>query len=212
MAAPSAENSRELRRKITFEANTPKTVTFEYGGPGIETTGQYGTQYRYSLENNEIMWVEPVVEGMLKQLDIHSGDSVVITKVKEGKTTKWRVEELAEEPAIAAQLAQSIENAKATTEARAKAELAPAAPYGQAGLHEPPDWRAQQHTNGAAKSAAPEARQITPAALNMTAALCSAIDAAIEAERYAHGRGLTLKFSPADIRALANCAEIGEQR
>jgi hypothetical protein len=55
---------------------------------------------------------------------------------------------------------------------------------------------------GAAQQPAPV--EITPASLDLFAALKSAIDAAIEAERYAATQAHALLFSAEDIRTMAN--------
>jgi hypothetical protein len=206
MAAANA--TRAMREKITFDANVPVTVSFEFpsqaGQPQASKSG--GEEFRYFLHGNKIMWIPPAAEAALRKHG--EPDTVTITKQKIGTSITWLVEAPEEEPAIAAQLEASIAYTKNTTEARARTELAPAQPSQFAGS----PARKEHPTPAEVREANEHARRITPATARLVAALCSAIDATIEAEAYAESRGVKLRFSEGSIRALANCSEIGEQR
>lgn len=200
----SAAAARPMRTKVNFfKPGVTTVVTLEYSD-GTEVDGKDGPQWRYFLVPNKIMYIDPDLHELIQTLEPQQRASVAITKNPNGSRKPWTVEAVQDEP-LEAQLEQSIANAKNTTTARARAELAqPVAPVKPSRIHET--------TADEVREAAEAGHRITPRAAEIAAALMSAIDGAKAAEDYARSIGLKLQFSASDIRAMANTAQIGDTR
>ena len=76
--APNGTNVRGMREKInlgTLALNTPHALTLE-GDGGVETPGQWGTQYRYMWSGNRISFVDPVIHQIIQDAQARDGDSI----------------------------------------------------------------------------------------------------------------------------------------
>lgn len=81
-----------MRDKIKFESNVPVTVTLSYA-VGKQVDGQFGPQIMYSLEGNQVMFVDMAVSQKINMLEPDAGESLVICKrPKNGSTpARWDV-------------------------------------------------------------------------------------------------------------------------
>ena len=83
-----------MREKIAFQTNAPVTVALAYAD-GLEVAGRFGDQIMYTLADERVMYVPPVVRSKLVELGIQPGESFTICKAerKEGnrRFIEWRV-------------------------------------------------------------------------------------------------------------------------
>jgi pyruvate/2-oxoglutarate dehydrogenase complex dihydrolipoamide acyltransferase (E2) component len=175
----------ELREKVEFPLNVPREVVLQYGD-GVEQNGRYGPQFRWSLEGDKIMWVDPAVDEQLHKLGAKPGAAFLITKreLKQGarRATSWSVERAAKEN---------------TATGGAPAVNVSATP-------------ATEPTKNAVQ---PQANTGEPvSSFGLEAALSAAIIAAQKAEKYAADHNYSLRFTAEDIRAFANTLLIGAQQ
>jgi len=79
------------REKVTFQTNVPVEVVLSYAA-GKVMTGQYGDSLMYSLENDRVMFVSPVVGDRIGALGVNAGDALIITKAEIQTGTRKRIE------------------------------------------------------------------------------------------------------------------------
>ena len=56
-----------MREKIAFQTNAPVTVALAYGD-GLQVEGRFGDQIMYTLTDERVMYVPPVVRSKLVEL------------------------------------------------------------------------------------------------------------------------------------------------
>ena len=82
-----------MREKIAFQTNAPVTVALAYADG--EVTGRFGDQIMYTLADERVMYVPPVVRTKLVELGIQAGEPFTICKAerKEGnrRFIEWQV-------------------------------------------------------------------------------------------------------------------------
>lgn len=185
---------------LRFETNVPVEIALAYP-TGKLVEGQYGDQYYYTLTDGRGTYVQPIVEKRRTELGIGKGEPFSICKreIKDGnrKRIEWQVARVdpAPESELAAQLEQSIEEAKARK--APQPVVRPAA----AGETTHPKVNGV-HVNGSAK---PE-NGTTAAGAGVTLlklSLRAAVDAALDAEGYAKDRNYSIRFTSEDLRAMA---------
>ena len=80
---------------IKFQTNKPITVVFPYGD-FMEVSGQYGTQFLYTVEVDGVrdrLYTTPKLHQKLQDEDIEAGSILTITKVEgEGNRLDWKIE------------------------------------------------------------------------------------------------------------------------
>ena len=91
----SQQNGTSSRSRIVrFDTNIPQEVSLRFA-QGKEVEGQYGAQFLYSLEGDQIMYVSPKVADRIGELNIEPGERFSICKreVKNGNGRKieWEV-------------------------------------------------------------------------------------------------------------------------
>jgi hypothetical protein len=83
-----------MREKIAFQTNAPVTVALAYAD-GLQVEGRFGDQIMYTLTDERVMYVPPVVRGKLVKLGIQPGELFTICKAerKEGnrRFIEWQV-------------------------------------------------------------------------------------------------------------------------
>jgi hypothetical protein len=182
------------REKIEFPTNTPVVLKLDWD-EGTLKPGRFGDEYMYVCDNDaRIMWVKPELHTLIQQSGARAGDEIAITKreVKDGsrRRTQWEVEKVEEEPAAAYSQAQPAKQAQAANPP-AKATAPQLAPEIAAQLCE-----VHREVNCALCTPAEEA-------VPLARALRAAINAAAAAETHAGARGLAIRFSAEDVRAMA---------
>jgi hypothetical protein len=104
---------------LRFEMNVPAEVALKYAGPGKPIEGRYGNRVMYTLADNRVMYVAPIVANRISDLGIQPGEVFQVCKQekKQGqrKVIEWQVQRLASEPEtqLEQDLRESIEVAQA---------------------------------------------------------------------------------------------------
>ena len=83
-----------MREKIAFQTNVPVTVALAYAD-GLQVEGRFGDQILYTLADERVMYVPPLVRSKLVELGIQPRESFTICKAerKEGnrRFIEWQV-------------------------------------------------------------------------------------------------------------------------
>ena len=217
-APNNGTNVRGMREKInlgTLALNTPHALTLE-GDGGVETPGQWGTQYRYMWSGNRISFVDPVIHELIQAQGACDGDSIKFWRLETRSGNRrgpvqYRVElvntaddasDYADKP-----LASQPKPAAAAAAGRAPAPAArPAAPATAPPAATPAASPRQEQATEATHSVA-----ATDTA-RLSAALVAAVDAAATAESYAEAHSRRVTFTSEDLRAMALTIYIGAAR
>lgn len=81
---------------IKFQTNKPLTVVFPYGD-FMEVSGQYGTQFLYTVEVDGVrdrLYTTPKLHQKLQDEGIEAGSLLTITKIEgEGNRLDWKIED-----------------------------------------------------------------------------------------------------------------------
>ncbi len=194
-----------MKEVLRFPVNVPKQVALRMD-TGKHVEGRYGEQVMYSLADDRVMYVPPIVEQRIQELAIAAGERFEIVKqeVKQGarRSIEWRVRRLAEQPELPVEPAEApaVEvmgeddlGGKANGKANGHAQSVADRPNGRADGHEA--------SNGPALPAIPE--QITGSGIRaMELALNGAAEIAQRVETRAASRSYSLRFTSEDIRAI----------
>jgi hypothetical protein len=83
-----------MREKIAFQTNVPVTVALAYAD-GVQVGGRFGDQIMYTLADERVMYVPPVVRTKLVELGVQPREPFTICKAerKEGnrRFIEWQV-------------------------------------------------------------------------------------------------------------------------
>ena len=83
-----------MRERIAFQTNVPVTVALAYAD-GLQVEGRFGDQILYTLADERVMYVPPVVRTKLVELGIQPREPFTICKAerKEGnrRFIEWQV-------------------------------------------------------------------------------------------------------------------------
>src|SRR5215831_14286590 len=83
-----------MRERIAFQTNVPVTVALAYAD-GLQVQGRFGDQIMYTLADERVMYVPPVVRSKLVELGIQPSEPFTICKAerKEGnrRFIEWQV-------------------------------------------------------------------------------------------------------------------------
>ena len=80
-----------MKEKVAFQTNKPVTVALAYPD-GIQVEGRYGDQVMYTLADERVMYVPPIVRKRIAELGIGKGESVTVCKVERREGTRRFVE------------------------------------------------------------------------------------------------------------------------
>ena len=167
-----------MKERVMFQTNVPVTVALAYPD-GVEVEGRYGDQVMYTLADERVMYVPPIVRDKIRDLGIRQGQTITICRAERRDGNRRFLEWLVEHQAVTSEAI----GAQATTND---------APRLNGTLPERP----QPVPNGTA-------RQPQGPAAALRSALAVSIDAAIAAEQYACSKGLSVRFGSEDLRAMA---------
>jgi hypothetical protein len=174
------------REKIEFPTNQPVIVKLDFDAEGVLKPGKFGDQYMYTCDDDaRIMFVDPPVREAILRTGAQAGDEIAITRreVREG-------------------------NKRAVRWEVAKVEEEPPPP-----ADPPPPPPQPARTAPAAPAPAPQpAAAAAPGAAQLADAITAAIDAAVVTERHAAQRGLALRWTSEDVRAMALSLYIDSRR
>jgi hypothetical protein len=196
------------REKIEFPTNTPVVLKLDWN-EGTLKPGRFGDEYMYVCDDDaRIMFVKPELHTLIQQSGARAGDEIAITKreVKDGgrRRTQWEVEKVEEEPA-ASQAAAASPPAPPPSSRQAQPPARAVNPPAKATAPQPaPQLAAQlceahREVNCALCAQSEESPEEAP----LARALRAAIQAAAAAETHAAGRGLAIRFTGEDVRAMA---------
>ena len=129
---------------LRFEMNVPAEVALKHAGPGKPIEGRYGNRVMYTLADDRVMYVAPIVASRITDLGIQPGERFQVRKhlKKQGsrRLIEWDVQRVAHEPetqlerelreSIAiAQTAKAVSPSEVTGESdRQSLRLEPSAP------------------------------------------------------------------------------------
>jgi hypothetical protein len=129
-----------MTKILRFEMNVPAEVALKCTGPGKSIEGRYGNRVMYTLTDDRLMYVAPIVASRITDLGLHPGEPFQICKQlkKQGqrRLIEWKVQRLECNPNthLEQKLRESIEIAKAAqaTDANDGPDLQPATQEGPA--------------------------------------------------------------------------------
>jgi hypothetical protein len=172
--------------KVQFQTNIPVEIALKYGD-GKEVSGQYGNQVMYTLTDDRIMYVPPIVKRRIEELGIGRSQLFTLTKAETKNGTRRTIEWL---------VATGGPEERATQTTR--------------------ELNGRQRRNGAASDAVagngharrPSASRdskgflVTGQGQFLLQALAAAVDVAATTERYATACGVELQFTSEDVREI----------
>jgi hypothetical protein len=161
-----------MTEMVRFEMNVPAQVALKDAGPGKPIEGRYGNRVMYTLADDRVMYVAPIVASRIADLGIQSGEPFLVRKrvKKQGsrRLIEWDVERLLSEPET--QLERELRESIAVTQAAKGAQPVEAGVEPEPQL--PPATDVQTAPSGAAPTAtvpvSNDSRDgsVPPAALN----------------------------------------------
>jgi hypothetical protein len=155
----------------------------------MKVEGRYGDQVMYSLIDERVMYVPPIVRDKLVELGIRQNDPFSICKaeLRDGnrRSIQWTVKRIPPEQP------RTSDAVHADSPSPAVASAAPGVTVPGNGNGKP-NGKTAGALNGSHVAHA-----------SLRSALAASIDAAIEAEHYATEHGLSVRFGSEDLRAMA---------
>jgi len=190
-----------MREIVKFETNVPLRLALAYD-EGKDVAGRFGDQVMYTLEDEQVMYVDPIIRTKLNALGIRRKEPFVICKTEkragQRRTIEWEVRrpepEAAPTPVVTAPVSQHGEAEASTRRSQGNGTTPPAPPVNGAAK---PNGLA-----GGPPHAEPMYDPMALAGATMLSALCAAVDAAQATETYAAEKGYLVRFSGEDIRAV----------
>jgi hypothetical protein len=173
--------------KVQFQTNIPVEIALKYGN-GKEVNGQYGDQVMYTLTDDRVMYVPPIVKRRIEELGIGRGELFTLTKAEKKNGTRRTIEWL-----VSAEESRERDTQTSVQEVNGRQRRNGAAGVAIAG-------------NGQARrpSASSDAKGflVTGPGQFLLQALAAAVDAAATTERYATACGVELQFTSEDVREI----------
>lgn len=177
-----------MKEKVVFQTNVPVTAALAYPD-GMKVEGRYGDQMMYSLIDERVMYVPPIVRDKLIELGIRENDPFSICKSerRDGnrRFIEWAVKRIQPEQPNRSDTAQRDAPTPAVAPGVARSVVA-------GNGSGKPNGKTAGASNGSHAGQA-----------SLRSALAASIDAAIEAEHYATEHGLSVRFGSEDLRAMA---------
>jgi hypothetical protein len=181
-----AGKEHEMSDKVQFQTNLPIEIALKYGD-GKEVSGQYGDQVMYTLTDDRVMYVPPIVKRRIEELGIGRGELFTLTKAEKKNGTRRTIEWLVatgEREERATQTTQELNGRQRRNGAAGEA--------------------AAGNGHGRRPSASSDAKGflVTGQGQFLLQALAAAVDAAATTERYATACGVELQFTSEDVREI----------
>jgi hypothetical protein len=200
-------------------------MSLKYAGPGKPIEGRYGNRVMYTLADNRVMYVAPIVASRISDLGIQPGEVFHVCKQEkrrgQQKLIEWQVQRLASEPEtqLEGELRESItiaQAAKAAAPSESSEEPSPPPPSAtlepQQDQEQPQPTRAPIHAivassngsnNGTPSPIPPNGKSSPAGATKLEHALRTAISAAHNAEKYGAELGYVVRFDADAIKSMA---------
>lgn len=87
---------------LRFEMNVPSEIALKHAGPGKPIEGRYGNRVMYTLADDRVMYVAPIVASQINDLGIQPGEPFQVRKHLKKQGTKrlieWDVQRVVNEP------------------------------------------------------------------------------------------------------------------
>jgi len=87
---------------LRFEMNIPAEVALKHPGPGKPIEGRYGNRVMYTLADDRVMYVAPIVANRISDLGIQPGERFQVRKYvkKQGsrRLIEWEIQRVVSEP------------------------------------------------------------------------------------------------------------------
>ena len=196
------------REVIRFDAE-PVKVTLDKGPhAGIECRGQYGIDWRYSVNHGKgVMYLPAEAREALFESGAAAGEEVAIRRL--GKT-RWEAERIAPDLPFRSQPEAQAEE---TDQPRRPPSATPQLPER---LFAPPEPPVASEPPSSPERVAVPAAAVTgasqQASQHMMSCYCVAIDVAVEVQEYARHKGINIAFTGSDIRAMGITVYIGDNQ
>jgi hypothetical protein len=192
------------REVIRFDAEPIKIKLDKGPYAAVECRGQYGIDWRYSVNNGTaVMYLPAEGREALLQCGAGTGDEVAIRKVSKGL---WEAEWISNEPASPPQ-----------PETRPEDETDEPRPRRSKPRRLPERLFAEPELQAAPEPQPPSPPvPITSAAMTTLQRMMScyyvAVDVALEVQEYARKKGINIAFTGSDIRAMGITVFIGDNQ
>ena len=173
--------------KVQFQTNIPVEIALKYGD-GKEVSGHYGDQVMYTLTDDRVMYVPPIVKRRIEELGIGRGESFTLTKAEKKNGTRRTIEWL-----VAAGERGERDRQTSDQEVNGRRRRNGAAGKAVAG---------NGHIRRPITSSDAKGFLVTGHGQFLLQALAAAVDAAVTTERYATACGLELQFTSEDVREI----------
>ncbi len=171
------------KEKVEFPTNVAVPVALAYT-TGKDVEGRFGDQVFYTLADDRVMYVPPIVRKQIEDLGIQRGQEFTITKCERKNGTRRSIEWIVDGSNDAAEPPEQ-----------------PAAPVNRTNGASYRNGNGQRNGGG---SQPVDARGYLASGSGkcLTQALIGAVDIAIATERYAAEAGWSLRFSSEDVRVI----------
>jgi hypothetical protein len=197
------------REVIRFEAEPVKVRLDKGPHAGIECRGQYGIDWRYSVNDGKgVMYLSAEARQALVESGAAAGEEVAIRRLGKGR---WEAERIAPDLPFPSQPeAQLPEKTDQPIQPPSAARPLPERLF------------ASPEPHVASEPSSPPQRPPVPAApvtaasqqasQHMMSCYCVAIDVAVEVQEYARRKGINIAFTGSDIRAMGITVYIGDNQ
>jgi hypothetical protein len=173
--------------KVQFQTNVTVEVALKYND-GKEVNGQYGDQILYTLTDDRVMYVPPIVKRRIEELGIGRGESFTLTKAEKKNGTRRTIEWLVS----AGECGER--------EARARHQKVTGRERRNGGVGEAVEGNG--HVRRPTSSSDAKGFLVSGQGQFLLQALAAAVDAAATTERYATACGMELQFTSEDVREI----------
>jgi len=91
----TAHSRGAQRTKLNFEINIPVVITLEFNPPEEERPGRFGPQFMYFVNDGlEIGFFDPPLHDAIVATGARAGDTLAIVKRRNGRATRWEVNQV----------------------------------------------------------------------------------------------------------------------
>jgi hypothetical protein len=192
------------REVIRFDAEPVKVKLDKGPHAGIECHGQYGIDWRYSVNNGKgLMYLPGEGREALVESGAAAGEDVAIRRLAKGR---WEAERIAPDLPFPSQ-----------PETRQAEETDQPPPPRSATRALPERLFVRPEPQVASEPPSPPEPVALPTAAatasqHMMSCYCVAVDVAVEVQEYARRKGINIAFTGSDIRAMGITVYIGDNQ
>jgi hypothetical protein len=192
------------REVIRFEAEPVKVKLDKGPHAGIECRGQYGIDWRYSVNDGKgVMYLSAEARQALVESGAAAGEEVAIRRLGKGR---WEAERIAPDLPFPSQ--PEARQAEETDQPTPPPSAAPRLPERLFARPEPQD--ASEPPSAPERVAVPAG--VTVTSQHMMGCYHVAVDVAVEVQEYARRKGINIAFTGSDIRAMGITVYIGDNQ